>query len=54
MLLLASDRWKCMPLPARLGSGLGMNEQIIPRSLAISPAAMRKKVKRSADSMASL
>ncbi|MCY1302154.1 hypothetical protein D9M70_518000 [compost metagenome] len=54
MLALAIDRWKCMPLPARFGSGLGMNEQIMPRSLAISPAAMRKKVKRSADSRASL
>ncbi|MCY1443587.1 hypothetical protein D9M71_600110 [compost metagenome] len=54
MLALAIDRWKCMPLPARFGSGLGMNEQIIPSSLAISPAAMRKKVKRSAEVMASL
>ena len=34
----------CMPLPGRLAKGLGMKEQIRPISLAISAAAILKKM----------
>jgi hypothetical protein len=34
-----------MPLPGRLANGLGMKEQIRPSSLAISLAAILKKMK---------
>ena len=32
----------CMPLPGRFENGLGMNEQIMPSSAAISEAAILK------------
>ena len=49
----ASEMCMCMPLPVRVESGLGMNVQITPHSRAISPAAMRKKIMRSAVVIAS-
>src|SRR4051812_16794885 len=42
---LAIETCMCMPLPGRFANGFGMNEQIRPNSLAISHAAILKKMK---------
>src|SRR5262245_11481058 len=46
--LSASEICMCMPLPVRFDIGLGMNEQTAPSSCAISLAAMRSAIRRSA------